>query len=75
VAAAAIAEHGLMRGTGLKATFGVAGVPVTRNDFLNSSVHLVTPGYFETLDRRILAGRDFTWSDDDKQKPKRRLST
>jgi predicted permease len=73
VAAAAIAEHGLMRGTGLKATFGVAGVPVTRNDFLNSSVHLVTPGYFETLDMRILAGRDFTWSDDDKQKPKKAI--
>lgn len=69
VVGAAIASHGLMRGTGLKGTFGVAGVPVTRNDFLNSSIHLVTPGYFDTLGMRIVAGRDFTWSYDKKQKP------
>jgi predicted permease len=69
VVAAAIASHGLMRGTGLKGTFGVAGVPVTRDDFLNSSIHSVTPGYFDTLGMRVVAGRDFTWSDDDKQKP------
>jgi predicted permease len=68
VVAAAIASHGLMRGTGLKGTFGVAGVPVTRNDFLNSSIHLVTPGYFDTLGMRVVTGRDFTWSDE-KQKP------
>ncbi len=71
VAAAAIAEHGLMRGTGLKATFGVAGVPVTRNDFLNSSIHLVTPGYFDTLSMGIVAGRDFMWSDDRQKKPQK----
>jgi predicted permease len=64
VVAAAIASHGLMHGTGLKGTFGVAGAPVTRNDFLNSSIHMVTPGYFDTLGIRVVAGRDFTWSDD-----------
>jgi putative ABC transport system permease protein len=73
VVAAAIASHGLMHGTGLKGTFGVAGVPVTRNDFLNSSIHLVTPGYFGTLGMRIIAGRDFTWADDNKQKPQKAI--
>jgi predicted permease len=71
VVAAAIAEHGLMRGTGLKATFGVAGTPVSRNDFLNCSMHFVTPGYFDTLGMRVVAGRDFAWSDNDKQKPQK----
>jgi predicted permease len=70
---AAIASHGLMRGTGLKGTFGIAGVPVTRNDFLNSSIHLVTPGYFNTLGIRIVAGRDFTRSDDNEQKPQKAI--
>lgn len=71
---AAIAEHGLMRGTGLKATFGAAGTPVTRNDFLNCSMHFVTPGYFDTLGVRLLSGRDFTWSEkEDKEKPRRVL--
>ncbi|HMJ63398.1 MAG TPA: FtsX-like permease family protein, partial [Bryobacteraceae bacterium] len=73
VTGAAVAHNGLMRGTGIKATFGVAGVPVTRNDFLNSSVHLVTPGYFDTLGIRVVAGRDFTWSDDNKQKPQKAI--
>jgi predicted permease len=71
VASAAIAERGLMRGTGLKATFGAAGKPVSRNDFLNSSIHEVTPGYFDTLGIHILAGRDFYWYDDNKQKPQK----
>ena len=68
VVGAAIAQNGLMRGTGVKTTLGVAGAPVTRNDFLNSSTHFVTPGYFDTLGIRVVAGRDFTWFDDNKQK-------
>jgi len=71
VIAAAIASRGLMRGTGIKATFAVAGRPIGRNDFLNSSLNSVTPGYFDAMGMRIVAGRDFTWSDDNKQKPKR----
>jgi len=71
VVAAAIASHGLMHGTGLKGTFGVAGVPVTANDFLNSSMHFVTPGYFDALGMRVVTGRDFLWSDDNKEKPQR----
>jgi len=71
VAAAAIAEHGLMRGTGLKATFGVAGTSITRNNFLNCSMHFITPGYFDTLRMRLISGRDFMSSEkEDKQKPR-----
>lgn len=63
VAAAAIASRGLMRGTGLKTTLGVAGEPIRKNDLLASSVNTVTPGYFDTMGMHVLAGRDFNWSD------------
>lgn len=69
VEAAAIAGRGLMRGTGIKATSGVAGHPITRNDFLNSSFNSVTPDYFRVMGMRVLAGRDFTWFEDLKKKP------
>jgi predicted permease len=62
-AAVGIASRGLMRGTGLKATFGAAGARVNATDFLNSSLNAVTPGYFETMGMRVLAGRDFNWFD------------
>jgi hypothetical protein len=38
---------------------------------LNSSIHEVTPGYFDTLGMHVLAGRDFTWSEDSNQKPQK----
>jgi hypothetical protein len=60
-----------MRGTGFKTTFAEAGAPITRNDFLNSSVNTVTPGYFDAMGMHIVAGRDFTWSDDNRQKPRK----
>jgi predicted permease len=63
VAAAGIASRALMRGTGMKNTFGAAGSRINASDFLNSSVNSVMPGYFGTLGMRVISGRDFTWFD------------
>jgi hypothetical protein len=62
-----------MRGTGLKTTLGVAGKPITRGDFLNSTLNSVTPNYFRVMGMRILAGRDFTWHEDEKKTPRLEL--
>lgn len=70
VASAAIAGLGLMRGTGVKATIGAAGKPISPADFLNCSMNVITPEYFRTMGLRILAGRDFTWFEDEKGKPR-----
>jgi hypothetical protein len=63
VSAVRIASRGLMRGTGVRATFGAAGSRISATDFLNSSVNSVTPGYFETMGIHLLAGRVFNRSD------------
>ena len=63
VSTASIASLRVMRGTGMKATFGAAVSRITPSNFLNSSVNQVTPGYFETMGMRLLAGRAFTWFD------------
>ena len=57
VAAASVAELGLMRGTGMKATLAPAGTRITTNDFLGCSLNHVTPGYFESMGMHLLAGR------------------
>jgi predicted permease len=63
VSAVGVASRGLMRGTGVKATFGPAGAPIQPDDFLNTSLNAVMPGYFDSMGMRILAGRDFNWFD------------
>jgi predicted permease len=63
--AVGIANRAVMRGTGVKATFGVAGSLIGSGDFLNSSLNGVTPGYFATMGMRLLAGREFDWFDRD----------
>jgi ABC-type antimicrobial peptide transport system permease subunit len=59
-----------MRGTGVKTTYAAAGTRISAADFLNSSNNSVTPGYFETMGMRVLAGRDFNWFDRNRTKPR-----
>jgi predicted permease len=65
-----IASRALMRGTGVKATMGVAASRITSADFLNCSLNDVTPGYFETMGMHLLAGRAFNWFDRNKDTPR-----
>lgn len=69
VAAASLASRGVMRGTGVKATLAPAGTRIRASDFLNSSMNSVTPGYFESMGMRMLAGRDFNWFDRNQTTP------
>jgi ABC-type antimicrobial peptide transport system permease subunit len=62
-----------MRGTGVKATFGPAGTRVEASDFLNSSLNTVTPGYFESMGMRMLAGRDFNRFDGNQTRPNKAI--
>ncbi len=68
VESAAVSSIGIMRGTGRKTTVAPEGQRPTRNDFLNTSIHLVTPEYFETMGIRFLEGRNFR-PDDPSAKP------
>jgi predicted permease len=71
LSSASIASRALMRGTGVKATMGVAGSRITSADFLNCSLNDVTPGYFETMGMHLLAGRAFNWFDRNKDTPRK----
>jgi predicted permease len=53
----------------MKTTYEAAGAHVGRNDFLNTSTNSITPGYFEAMGMHIVAGRDFTWQDQERKKP------
>jgi predicted permease len=63
VTSVAVASLGVMRGSGIKTTVGVAGQRITSADFLNTSMNGVSPEYFDTMGMRILAGRGFTEAD------------
>ena len=63
VAASSISMHGLMRGTGIKGTVAPAGALIKPSDFLDTSMNIVTPGYFETMGMHLIAGRNFNQFD------------
>jgi predicted permease len=63
VAAAGMASRALMRGTGVKSTYGATGTRISSTDFLNCSLNAVTPNYFATMGMHVLAGRDINWFD------------
>ena len=63
VQSVAIASRGLMRGSGIKVTITPPGQQPSPADFLNASLNMVTPGYFETMGMRFVAGRDLTPAD------------
>jgi predicted permease len=51
-------------GPSLQSGVGAEGQPLTDGERLITAVRMVSPGYFATLRIRMLAGRDFTTSDD-----------
>jgi predicted permease len=59
----AAASRPLMRGSGMKTTVAPEGQPLAEGDFLNTSINSVTPGYFQTLGIRMLAGRELRATD------------
>jgi predicted permease len=63
VTSVAVATIGVMRGSGMKQTVGIAGQRITSADFLNTSVNVVTAEYFDTMGMRIVAGRGFAETD------------
>lgn len=63
VVSAGAAGRPLMRGSGIKATYAPVGRRVATADFLNSSLNMVTPEYFQALGIPLLSGRNLTASD------------
>ena len=59
VVASGIGGRGLMRGTGVKMTAGLPGQSLPRSEFLNTSLNMITPEYFDALGMRVLSGRNF----------------
>jgi predicted permease len=59
VSSAAIAARALMRGGGIRATVGPVGSRISASNGLNTDVNMVSPGYFETMGMRLLAGRTY----------------
>jgi predicted permease len=63
VSSAAIAARALMRGGGIRATIGRTGSRPSALDALNTDINVVSPGYFETMGMRLLAGRTYEQRD------------
>ena len=63
VRAAAYAQIGLLRGTGIKTSVGMPGERLPPSQFMNSSLNGVSPEYFETMGMRIVAGRGLARTD------------
>jgi predicted permease len=59
VASVGIASRGLMRGTGVKTTYALAGQKAAAGEFLNTSLNRISPEYFDSMGIRLVAGRNF----------------
>lgn len=70
VAAAAFAVKPLLRGAGMRMSVAPIGGTRSANEVLNSDMNSVSPGYFEALGIRLLAGRTFDNRDLRPSKPK-----
>jgi hypothetical protein len=70
VESAAISSRGLMRGTGLKMTVARAGERAGPEQFMNTSIHAVSPEYFSTMGIPLRSGRNFTGRENPVTTPK-----
>ncbi len=64
VVSVAASQIGVMRGHGMVAGLAPAGQRITSAEWLNADINSVSPGYFSTMNMRILAGRGFAPSDE-----------
>jgi hypothetical protein len=69
IAATSVAVKPLMRGAGMRLSVVPIGGKRSAIEELNSDVNVVTPGYFETLGIRLIAGRTFDGRDLRPRKP------
>ncbi len=66
---ASLVSRGLMRGKGFGGTVCATGQTLPPRTFLNTSLNLVSPGYFDTMGIRLIEGRDLRFDDGDAKKP------
>jgi predicted permease len=71
VVGVALASRGVMRGRGIAMTVAPVGQQPSAADFLNTTINVVSPEYFDTMGMRLVSGRDFTSADDPEVKPER----